>query len=70
MFFEIWFEGILIGFDGNWLRLRGLKIGESEGFQFGRIGLRSVEKREGSWVFYFQIFKFMPRHDLASYDMS
>ena len=46
----------MIGFDRNWLRLRGLKIGESEGFQFGRIGLRSIEKREGSWVFLFSDF--------------
>ena len=60
----------MIGFDGNWLRLKGLKIGENEGFQFRRIGLRSVEKREGSWVFYFQIFKVIPRHDLACCDMS
>ena len=60
----------MIGFDGNWLRLRGLKIRVNEGFQFGRIGLRSIEKREGSWVFYFQIFKFTPRRDLACCGMS
>ena len=54
--FKIGFEGIEVSFDGKWLGLRGLEIGESEGFQFGRIGLRSEEKKEGSG---FIIFRFL-----------
>ena len=41
--------------DGKWVGLRGLEIGNNEGFKFGRLSLKSEEKGEGSY-FYFSDF--------------
>ena len=46
-----------VGFDGKWVGLRGFEIGENDGFQFGRISLKSEEKEEGSGFYFFRFLR-------------